>query len=109
MKEDAIYLTHILEAIQKIEDYTQAGHAAFASDVKTQDAVMRNLEIIGEAAKNLSVETKSKSNHIPWKQVAGMRDVLIHAYFGVNIDTVWETVDMQLPILKSEIMKLMRS
>lgn len=71
-----------------------------------QSAVIRELEIIGEAAKNVSVETKSKHPDIPWKQMSGLRDKLIHDYFGVDLDAVWETVKRDLPVLKEKLVDL---
>jgi len=73
-------------------------------DIKTQDAVIHNIEIIGEATKNISEELRNKYSEIPWKGLAGMRDKLIHHYFGVNLDIVWSVVKEELPeiILKIE-------
>ncbi|WP_456420003.1 HepT-like ribonuclease domain-containing protein [Methanocaldococcus infernus] len=79
----------ILEAINRIKIYTKGmDYEKFLSDIKTQDAVIRNIEIIGEAVKLLSPQIKEKYNNIPWKNIAGMRDKLIHSYFGVNLDIV---------------------
>lgn len=70
------------------------------SDTKTQDAIVRNLEIIGEASKNLSSELKTAHASVPWKQIAGMRDKLIHEYFGVNLALVWESAERDIPRLQ---------
>lgn len=102
-KEYRIYLLHIRDSFLKILDFTTLGKEAFFKDVKTQDAVIRNLEIIGEAAKNISEEFKNKHPHIAWKAVAGMRDKLIHDYFGVNLNIVWEVVEKEIPSLKEKI------
>ena len=77
------------------------------SDMKTQDAVIRNLEIIGEATKNLSAELRAKYPDLPWKGMAGVRDRLIHDYFGVNLDIVWQIVTAELPevVVKVEAIK----
>lgn len=107
MKDDRIYLQHILESIEKIEAYTVGGRPQFEQDTRTQDAVIRNLEIIGEAVKNLSDELKSRNSDIPWRRIAGMRDQLIHAYFGVNLATIWEVVIAQITPLKSKIKHLL--
>ena len=91
MKEERFYLLHIVQCIEKIEQYTQAGKSTFLTDTKTQDAVIRNFEIIGEAIKRLSAETRQCAADFPWKRWAGFRDVLIHLYYQfypVQNDTV---------------------
>jgi uncharacterized protein with HEPN domain len=100
MKDDRPYLEHILAAILKIDSYTTDGHDAFMQNVMAQDAVLRNLEIIGEAAKRLSKETKDRRPDIPWRDVAGLRDVLIHNYMGVNLNRIWGVVERDLPPLR---------
>lgn len=100
MTDDRAYLLHIRDCADRIVEYTRDGRHAFLGDRKTQDAVMRNLEVIGEAVKGLSDSLKTAHPAIPWKRIAGMRDVLIHHYFGVNLDTVWEVVENHLPILR---------
>lgn len=82
-----------------ILDYTRDGQGAFLADSKTQDAVIRNLEIIGEAVKNISGDLKSVYPDIPWQRIAGMRDRMIHEYFGVNLQIVWERVEQDVPEL----------
>lgn len=99
MKEDAIYLFHIHDAVQRIMKYTVDGEQAFHSDTKTQDAVIRNIEIIGEATRKLSDEFKNKHDEIPWQPMAGMRNILIHHYFGVKLELVWQVVVRDLPEL----------
>ena len=100
MKDDRIYLGHIRNAIQDIEEYAAVGHDAFMTDRMRQDAVIRKLEIIGEAVKNVSGDTKQTRPEIPWKQIAGMRDRLTHDYFGVDLALVWVVVERELPTLK---------
>ena len=104
MKRDNAYLQHILDAISNIEKFIEGiTKEEFTKNLEKQYAILRGLEIIGEAAKNLSRELKRKYPHIPWKEIAGMRDKLIHQYFGVNLDLVWETVKTKLPELKNQI------
>ena len=103
MKDDRIYLAHIGDAIARILDYTSQGKAYFDRDQKTQDAVVRNLEIIGEAVKNVSNELRGKKGDIPWRRLAGMRDKLIHEYFGVNLAIVWEVVEQEVPKLGEQL------
>lgn len=109
MKRDKAYLKHILDATSNIEKFIEAiSKEDFLGNIEKQYAVLRGLEIIGEATKNLSEELKTKYPHIPWKEIAGMRDKLIHQYFGVNLDLVWETVKTKLPELKSQISKILK-
>ena len=93
-------LSDILEASTRILSYTKGfDFKDFQNDTKTQDAVIRNVEIIGEAVKNLSLEFKDSYPGIPWKSIAGMRDKLIHDYFGINTDIVWGVAEKNLPDL----------
>lgn len=108
MKKDIkVYVEDMLEAIEAIESYIK-GYSMqdFFEDKKTQDAVIRRLEIIGEAAKNIGEEIRAGYPHIPWKEIAGMRDVLIHAYAGVNIKRVWKAVSEDTPGLKEKLEKV---
>ena len=89
-RTDTDYLLHILEAGKRTIAYvSKTTYEEFLEDTKTQDAVLRNLEIIGEAGKNISSSLKDRHPEIPWKNMAGMRDKLIHHYFGVNLNIVW--------------------
>ncbi len=95
---DMEFLCDIQEGIRRIEGYISGfDYPRFLDDIRTQDAVVRNLEIIGEAAKNISEEIKKEYPQVPWKQMAGLRDRLIHHYFGVNYDIVWEIITEELP------------
>ncbi|PSO49826.1 MAG: hypothetical protein BRC33_05200 [Cyanobacteria bacterium SW_9_44_58] len=98
------YLHDIQEASRRIATYT-AGmtEQTFWEDSKTQDAVIRNLEIIGEATKNLTNEVRERYPEIPWKSMAGLRDRLIHNYFGVNLDIVWQIVVQELTKVSSQL------
>ena len=109
MKDDRIYLLHVRDAIHYIVNYTSAGKESFFSDRKTQDAVVRNLEIIGEAIKRVSVTLKEAHPDIAWKPIAGMRDKLIHDYFGVNLQLVWDVVEGDLPVLQQKIVRLLEA
>jgi uncharacterized protein with HEPN domain len=103
-REDAAVIQDIKEAIDRIMSYTSLmGYDDFLRDYKTQDAVVRNIEILGEAAKLLSDEAKSNYQKIPWKDIAGTRDKLIHDYFGVNIDIVWDIAKNEIPVLYKQL------
>ena len=103
MRDDRVYVLHIRDAVRRILDYTAAGRDAFLSDQMIQDAAVRNLEVIGEAAKNLSPGFRDAHAEIPWKPMAGMRDRLIHEYFGVDLELVWQVVERELPEIASRI------
>lgn len=104
---DIEFLKDISEAIKRIDDYTKnMGYEDFLEDIKTQDAVVRNIEIIGEAAKNISLDFKYQHDDIEWRKIAGMRDKIIHFYFGVNLDIVWDVIQTKLPNLQIKINKL---
>jgi hypothetical protein len=99
MREDRTraFLADIVEAARRAMTYTEGmTYAEFLQDRKTQDAVIRNLEIIGEAVKPIPQVVRDKAPHTPWKNIAGMRDKLIHHYFGVNLDIVWAVLQADL-------------
>lgn len=99
-RADTELLLDIREAMERIAAYLgNVAYDDFMDDTKTQDAVIRNLEVIGEAAKGVSEQLRDDSPHIPWRSMAGMRDRLIHHYFGVNLDIVWEVAYGELPIV----------
>ena len=107
MTRDLLYLDHILEAAGRIEEYTTEGRDTFLTDRRTQDAVLRNFEIIGEATKRLSQATRDLVPEVPWRQVAGLRDVLIHRYETVDLETVWEIVERDVPVLRQAVAALL--
>ena len=105
MKRDMrVYLQDIWESILAVEEYTQGlTKEEFLNNRQVQDAVIRRLEIIGEAVKYISGDFKSKYPEIAWAKIAGLRDVLIHQYFGVNLKRIWEVVKTDLPLLKKDL------
>jgi uncharacterized protein with HEPN domain len=108
MKNDKLYLTHILECITNIETYLPNGKQDFFSSKLIQDAVIRNLEVIGEATKRISKEFRDQHKSVPWREMAGLRDVLIHDYFGVDNGIVWNVVEKEIPPLKEKIIVLLQ-
>jgi uncharacterized protein with HEPN domain len=109
-KDIRVYLEDILDCIKKIQTYaTDETFDSFSQNVEKQDAVVRRLEIIGEAVKKLPNEVKVMHPEIPWKQIAGMRDVLIHEYAGIRLERVWKVITDDLKILKSAVSAILKS
>src|SRR3989338_4091639 len=103
MERDKAFVKHILDAIESIEEYTKGmDREKFLEQENkmVRDAVVRQFEIIGEATKRLSEKVKNLNPDLPWRDIEGMRNKLIHEYFGVNMTVVWRTVESDLPILK---------
>ena len=92
--------------ITRIEAYTKGGRDAFIDSPMIQDAVIRNFEIIGEAVKHLSEPVKANHSDIPWRRIAGLRDILIHQYMGVDITTVWSVIEENLSDLKQAVIEI---
>ena len=107
-REYKAYLKDILEAVYKIERYTEnIGFEEFVSNELVQDGVVRNLEIIGEAAKNIPEDIKREYPDVEWRKIAGLRDILIHAYFGIDVEIVWDIVKNKVPKLKEKIEEIL--
>jgi len=110
-QESRLYLADIVEAAGKIEEYTEDVHslAEFRKSGPIADAVLRNLEIIGEAVKNLSSEIKAKRSDVDWRRIAGLRDILAHAYFGIDYGIIWDVVENKVPELKAAANEMLKS
>jgi len=107
LSRDELYLRHVLEAIEKIETYSQVGFDEFKAASQWQDAIIRQLEIVGEAVKRVSPNVLSLRPEVPWRRVAGMRDVLIHNYMGVDLNAVWKVTQQDILPLKEAIQDLL--
>ena len=107
-KNDSVYLRHILNSIERIEDYTEGMEKdEFLSSNLVQDGTIRQIEIIGEATKSLSKDLRKRYPQVPLSDIAGMRDRLIYHYFGINLEDVWHTVKVDIPALKDEILVIL--
>jgi uncharacterized protein with HEPN domain len=107
MKDDKIYIEHILQSIDRIEFYLIGkDHESFSNDFMVQDAVVRQLEIIGEVTKRISKDLRNKNPQVPWSDMAGMRDILIHDYIDVDIEIVWKTASESIINLKNLLQNL---
>ena len=107
-KDDKVFLRHILESIGYIEEDTyQINEESFLKNRQIQDVVVRRFEIIGEAANNISKETKKNFSDVAWSDIIGMRNNLIHEYFGIDLETVWDSVQNDLPKLKEQVVRML--
>lgn len=106
MNRDRHRLLHIRDAIARIREYATTREGFFA-EARTQDAVIRNLEVIGEAVKALAASTRESAPSVRWASIAGMRDRLIHGYFAVDLELVWDVVDRELPALDAAVSELL--
>lgn len=107
MKDDTIYLRHILQCIAWLEGYAGGGRQQFMADHKTQAAALRDLQTLGESVKNLSPAITATHAEIDWRGIVGARNVLVHDYMGINLDLVWEMIDHGMPALKKVVQQLL--
>ena len=109
MRNYRLYLKDIFEAMVAAQAFVEGmGFDAFVADDKTASAVVRKLEIIGEATKNVPDPIRQKYPQVPWRDMAGMRDRIIHAYFDVNYSVIWETVENRIPLLQPIIGQILK-
>ena len=109
MRDDRQRLLDICEAIQRIEKYAAQGRQAFERDELIQNWVLRHLQIIGEACRNVLSEFKTQHPEVPWSQAIGMRNILVHHYFEMDVDAVWSAVERDLPKLKQQLQDILES
>jgi uncharacterized protein with HEPN domain len=108
VKDDLLYLDHIAECIVRVQRYTANGREAFSADTKTQDAVIRNLQVLAESCTRLSESTRSKYPEIDWRAIAGFRNVVVHDYLHLDLDRVWLVVESDLSLLASVVDRAIR-
>ena len=108
MKDDRLYLIHIRDCIARLEQYIQGGQTQFQHDTKTQDAVLRNLQVLAESPQRLSDGLKARHSQVPWRTIAAFRNVLVHGYLGVNLERVWQILHEDIPPLKGQILEILK-
>jgi uncharacterized protein with HEPN domain len=105
-RDVTLYVDDMIEACRRIAQYTEVDRDRMTADLKTHDAVLRNLEILGEAGKKVPVDVRARDEEIAWRRIAGLRDVLAHAYFGVDEDIIWNVVSVEVPALLPRLIAL---
>lgn len=103
MKDDIVYLQHILECIRRVEENIAAGHDAFMASHTLQDAVLRNLQTMAESTQRLSDAVKSAAPSVDWRAISGFRNVLVHNYLGIDLTQIWISCERDLPTLKAAV------
>lgn len=106
MKTDKLYFVYMFECINRIETYVAEGKKVFLKDIKTQDAVLRNLHTLAESSIKVSVALKALHPEIPWKDIASFRNIIVHDYLGLDLEQIWEVVSTDVPVLKSKLHKI---
>lgn len=109
MKDDRLYLLHIIECLDRIAQYTADGEAAFYADTKTHDAVLRNLQTLAESTQHLSGTLKQTRPNVDWRGIAAFRNVAVHGYLGIDLKQVWAIIERDLPELKTEIEAILKA
>ena len=106
MKDDRIYLEHIIDCIDRINEYTQNDRFVFMNSPLVQDAVIRNLQTLSESTQKLSAELKAQHPEINWKAISGFRNILVHNYLGLDLPEIWAVIENRLPQLRGNLPKL---
>ena len=99
MKDDRLYILHVLDCVRRIEEYCKPGEDAFRNSELIQDAVLRNLQTLAESTQRISEPVKNAQTGVDWRAIAGFRNILVHDYLGINLDRIWEIVSVHLPLL----------
>ena len=108
MRDDRERLRDINEAIEKIEKYVSIGYQAFAEDERTQVWIIHHLQVIGEASNHLSDELTEHNPDIAWADIVGLRNILVHQYFGIDLRQVWDTAELDMPVLKAKVREILQ-
>jgi uncharacterized protein with HEPN domain len=108
LRDDGERLRDINEAIEKIEKYVSIGYQAFIEDERTQVWIIHHLQVIGEASNHLSDELIEQNRDIPWADIVGLRNILVHQYFGIDLRQVWETAELDMPVLKAKVREILQ-
>jgi uncharacterized protein with HEPN domain len=109
VKDDRVYLKHILRCVARIEEYTRGGREMFLSTSIVQDATLRNLQTLAESTQRLSADLKSRYPNVDWRALSGFRNVLVHDYLGIDLDYVYQSIQDQIPALKSAVQALLEN
>jgi uncharacterized protein with HEPN domain len=109
VSDDRLYLIHIKESIDRIQQYVEAGREAFVTSTLIQDEVLRNFQTIGQSAGRISDELRQRHSDVDWREIIGFRNVLAYDYLGVDLDRVWQAVERELPKLDQQIALILRS
>ena len=108
MKDDRLYICHVLDCIRRVERYCQNGSKAFDDSDLIQDAVLRNLQTLAESAQRISEDLKARHPEVEWRAISGFRNVLAHDYLGINLERIWQIVSVSLPLLLSQMEAIRR-
>jgi uncharacterized protein with HEPN domain len=108
LRDDKERLRDICEAIEKIEKYVAIGYQAFIEDERTQVWIIHHLQMIGEASNHLSDDLTEQNQDIPWADIVGLRNILVHQYFGIDLKQVWETAELDMPVLKVKVREILQ-
>ena len=103
---DLVYLSHMIECINRVLEYCEGGELSFRQSHLIQDAVIRNLQTMAECNQRLSESTKAIASDVPWRAISGFRNIIVHDYLGVDLDMVWQVVSSDLPLLQAALLKI---
>lgn len=103
---DLVYLSHMIECINRVFEYCEGGESSFRQSHLIQDAVIRNLQTMEESSQRLSESTKAIASDVPWRAISGFRNIIVHDYLGVDLDMVWQVVSSDLPLLQAALLKI---